>query len=41
MVQLDLPPLPLTAEAFEALPAVARLELWNGSLVVAAAAQQA
>lgn len=40
MVQLDLPALPMTAEEFERLPAVegARLELWEGSLVVAAAA---
>lgn len=43
MVQLDLPALPMTAEAFERLPAVegVRLELWEGCLVVAAAAQQA
>jgi Uma2 family endonuclease len=40
---LELPDaLPMTAEDFEALPAVegVRLELWEGSLVVAAAAQR-
>jgi Uma2 family endonuclease len=40
---LELPALPLTAEEFARLPPVpgARLELWEGSLVVAAAAQRA
>lgn len=43
IVRLELPALPLTVEEFERLPAVdgARLELWEGSLLVAARAQLA
>lgn len=42
-IQLELPALPMTAEEFERLPPVSgvRLELWEGCLIVAAAAQRA
>lgn len=43
ILELDLPDLPLTAQEFERLPHVdgVRFELWEGNLIVAAAAQRA
>lgn len=43
ILELELPELPLTAQEFERLPHVdgVRLELWEGNLIVAAAAQRA